>query len=111
MPVSTEPTRINANSSDANSSDANRADSTRTDLRARRGSPTAPVPAGLTGSTTRRTEVAAAAAGALAAMEQQILGKILQVVSGPGGAASILRRHLRGKPLAGPSLPLDVGQP
>ena len=43
-------------------------------------------------------------------MEQQILGKILQVVSGPGGAASFLRRHLLGKPLAGPSLPLDVGQ-
>ena len=40
-------------------------------------------------------------------MEQHILGKILQVVSGPGGAASFLRL---GKPLAGPSLPLDVGQ-
>jgi Domain of unknown function (DUF222) len=76
---------------------------------------TAPVPAGLTGSTTRHAEVAAAAAAAaaeaLAAMEQQILGKILQVVSGPGGAASFLRRHLLGRPLAGPSLPLDVGQP
>jgi hypothetical protein len=43
-------------------------------------------------------------------MERQILGKILQVVSAPGGAASFLRRHLLGKPLAGPSLPLDVGQ-
>ncbi len=43
-------------------------------------------------------------------MEHQILAKILQVVSGPGGAASFLRRHLLGKPLAGPSLPLDVGQ-
>ncbi len=52
----------------------------------------------------------AAVAEALAEMEQQILGKILQVVSGPGGAASFLRRHLLGKPLAGPSLPLDVGQ-
>ena len=51
-----------------------------------------------------------ASAAALAAMEHQILGKILQVVSGPGGAASYLRRHLLGKPLAGPSLPLDVGQ-
>ena len=47
---------------------------------------------------------------ALAELEQQILGKILQVVSGPGGAASFLRRHLLGKPLAGPSLSLDVGQ-
>jgi hypothetical protein len=69
------------------------------------------VPAGLAGSAARRAEVAAAAADALAEMEQQILGKILQVVSGPGGAASFLRRHLLGKPLAGPSLPLDVGQP
>ena len=68
------------------------------------------VPAGLTGSKARHAEVAATVADALAAMEHQILGKILQVVSGPGGAASFLRRHLLGKPLAGPSLPLDVGQ-
>ena len=68
------------------------------------------VPAGLTSSTARHAEQAAAVADALAEMEQQILGKILQVVSGPGGAASFLRRHLLGKPLAGPSLPLDVGQ-
>ena len=72
--------------------------------------PAAPVPAGLTGTTARHAEDAAAVADALAEMEQQILGKILQVVSGPGGAASFLRRHLLGKPLAGPSLPLDVGQ-
>ena len=70
----------------------------------------APVPAGLTGSTTRHAAAADAVADALADMEHQILGKILQVVSGPGGAASFLRRHLLGKPLAGPSLPLDVGQ-
>ncbi|HEV2254300.1 MAG TPA: DUF222 domain-containing protein, partial [Streptosporangiaceae bacterium] len=69
-----------------------------------------PVPAGLAGPAARQVEVAAAAAAALAELEQQILGKILQVVSGPGGAASFLRRHLLGKPLAGPSLPLDVGQ-
>jgi hypothetical protein len=72
--------------------------------------PTAPVPAGLTGTTARHAEDAAAVADALAEMEQQILGKILQVVSGPGGAASFLRRHLLGKPLAGPSHPMDVGQ-
>ena len=75
----------------------------------------AAVPAGLTSAAARHAgqtaTAAAAAADALAAMEQQILGKILQVVSGPGGAASFLRRHLLGKPLAGPSLPLDVGQP
>jgi hypothetical protein len=75
------------------------------------------VPAGLTSAAARHADQAAAAAAAaavaeaLAALEHQILGKILQVVSGPGGAASFLRRHLLGKPLAGPSLPLDVGQP
>ena len=68
------------------------------------------VPAGLTSAAARHADQAAAVADALAAMEHQILGKILQVVSGPGGAASFLRRHLLGKPLAGPSLPLDVGQ-
>jgi len=68
----------------------------------------AAVPPGLTGTAARHA--ATAAAVALADMEQQILAKILQVVSGPGGAASFLRRHLLGKPLAGPSLPLDVGQ-
>jgi hypothetical protein len=68
------------------------------------------VPPGLTGAAARHADEAAAVAEALAAMEQQILGKILQVVSGPGGAASFLRRHLLGKPLVGPSLPLDVGQ-
>ena len=46
----------------------------------------------------------------LAMLEHQILGKILDVVSGPGGAASFLRRNLLGKGLNGPSLPLDVGQ-
>ncbi len=73
--------------------------------------PAAPVPAGPDrrhGPPRRGTPPAVA--DALAEMEQQILGKILQVVSGPGGAASFLRRHLLGKPLAGPSLPLDVGQ-
>ncbi len=72
--------------------------------------PAAPLPAGLAGTTALHAEHAATVADALAEMEQQILGKILQVVSGPGGAASFLRRHLLGKPLAGPSLPLDVGQ-
>ena len=68
------------------------------------------LPAGLAGPAARRAEVTAAAADALAELEHQILGTILQVVSGPGGAASVLRRHLLGKPLAGPSLPLDVGE-
>jgi hypothetical protein len=70
----------------------------------------APVPAGLSGRVARHAEQAAVVADALAEMERQILAKILQVVSGPGGAASFLRRNLLGKPLGGPSLPLDVGQ-
>jgi hypothetical protein len=74
------------------------------------GDSTAPVPAGLTGRAARHAQQAAAVAEALAEMEHQILGKILQVVSGPGGAASFLRRNLLGKGLNGPSLPLDVGQ-
>jgi hypothetical protein len=44
-------------------------------------------------------------------LEQQILGAVIAVVSGPGGIASFLRRNLLGKGLGGPSLPLDVGQP
>ena len=74
----------------------------------------AAVPAGLIGSAARQAAqaamVAAAVADALAELEQQILGKILQVVSGPSGVASFLRRNLLGKGLNGPSLPLDVGQ-
>jgi hypothetical protein len=75
---------------------------------------TAAVPAGLTGSAAGRAQAAqaaqAAVASALADLEHQILAKILLVLSGPGGAASFLRRHLPGKPLGSPSLPLDVGQ-
>jgi hypothetical protein len=52
----------------------------------------------------------AAAPAALAMLEHQILGKVIQVVSGPGGVASFLRRTLLGKGLNGPSLPLDAGQ-
>jgi hypothetical protein len=46
----------------------------------------------------------------LTMLEHQILAAVLQVVSGPGGVASFLRRNLLGKGLNGPSLPLDVGQ-
>jgi hypothetical protein len=69
-----------------------------------------PVPPGLTTAAARRPQLTATVTGALADLEQQILAKILHVVSGPGGAASFLRRNLLGRPLAGPSLPLDVGQ-
>ena len=51
-----------------------------------------------------------ASAETLGELEQQILARVIQIISGPGGLASFLRRNLLGKPLAGPSLPLDVGQ-
>src|SRR6202050_2536684 len=65
-------------------------------------SPDAPGPDGIPGP--------AAAAETLGRLEQQILGRVIQIVSGPGGLASFLRRNLLGKPLPGPPLPLDVGQ-
>jgi hypothetical protein len=68
------------------------------------------IPAGLTGHAARQAQQAAAVGEILAGLEQQILAKILQVLSGPGGVASFLRRNLLGKGLNGPSLPLDVGQ-
>jgi hypothetical protein len=69
-----------------------------------------PVPAGLTSTAARHAGQAAAAADTLARLEHEIIAKVLQVVSGPGGVASFLRRNLLGKGLGGPSLPLDVGQ-
>jgi hypothetical protein len=70
----------------------------------------AAVPAGLVTGAARQADLAAAVAEMLAGLEQQIIAKVLQVVSGPGGAASFLRRTLLGKGLGGPSLPLDIGQ-
>ncbi len=43
------------------------------------------------------------------ALEQAIIGKAVDLVSGPGGLASFLRRRQLGAQLGGPSLPLDVG--
>jgi len=42
-------------------------------------------------------------------LRQAIIGKAVDLVSGPGGLASFLRTRLAGSRLAGPSLPLDVG--
>ena len=56
-------------------------------------------------------QAAGTAAEVLAMLEHQMLATVLQIVSGPGGVASFLRRNLLGKGLNGPSLPLDVGQP
>jgi hypothetical protein len=43
------------------------------------------------------------------ALEQAIIGKAVDLLSGPGGLASFLRRRQLGARLGGPSLPLDVG--
>ena len=45
----------------------------------------------------------------LDAVRQAITGKAVDLVSGPGGLASHLRRRQLGARLAGPSLPLDIG--
>ena len=42
-------------------------------------------------------------------LRQVIIGRAVNLVSGPGGLASFLRTRLAGARLAGPSLPLDVG--
>jgi hypothetical protein len=42
-------------------------------------------------------------------LERQIIGRAVDLVSGPGGLASFLRRTQLGARLAGPSLPLDIG--
>jgi len=46
---------------------------------------------------------------AWAALEQAVIGKAVDLVSGPGGLASFLRRRQLGVRLAGPGLPLDIG--
>jgi hypothetical protein len=43
------------------------------------------------------------------ALEKAIIGKAAELLPGPGGLASYLRRGLPGARLGGPSLPLDVG--
>jgi Domain of unknown function (DUF222) len=44
-----------------------------------------------------------------AAIEQAIIGAAVDLLSGPGGLASFLRRRQLGARLGGPSLPLDIG--
>jgi hypothetical protein len=43
------------------------------------------------------------------ALEEAVIGKAVDLLSGPGGLASFLRRRQLGVRLAGPSLPLDIG--
>ncbi|HEX3188683.1 MAG TPA: DUF222 domain-containing protein [Streptosporangiaceae bacterium] len=46
---------------------------------------------------------------ARAALEQAVIGRAADLLSGPGGLASFLRRRELGARLGGPSLPLDIG--
>jgi hypothetical protein len=48
-------------------------------------------------------------AQALEMLRHAIIGRAVDLVSGPGGLAGFLRTRLLGARLAGPSLPLDVG--
>ncbi|HEV3289012.1 MAG TPA: DUF222 domain-containing protein, partial [Streptosporangiaceae bacterium] len=43
------------------------------------------------------------------ALERAVIGKAVDLLSGPGGLASFLRRRQLGACLGGPSLPLDIG--
>ena len=43
------------------------------------------------------------------AIRQAVIGKAIDLLSGPGGLASFLRRRQLGVRLGGPSLPLDIG--
>ena len=43
------------------------------------------------------------------AIERAIIGKAVDLLSGPGGLASFLRRRQLGARLGGPGLPLDIG--
>ena len=69
----------------------------------------APAQAGPHDSTAAAPQPGSTAA-VLAMLEHRVLAAVIQVVSGPGGVASFLRRAMLGKGLNGPSLPLDVGQ-
>jgi hypothetical protein len=48
-------------------------------------------------------------AAAWAALEDAVIGKAVDLLSGPGGLAAFLRRRQLGARLGGPSLPLDIG--
>ena len=57
----------------------------------------------------RQDPPAPEASPAWEALEQAVIGKAVDLLSGPGGLASFLRRRQLGVRLAGPSLPLDIG--
>ena len=76
----------------------------RPDTTAAPGTPAAPGTTAAPG-----TPAAPGSAAAWAALEQAVIGKAVDLLSGPGGLASFLRRRQLGVRLGGPSLPLDIG--
>ena len=68
-----------------------------------------PQPADLPGGDPRRTGLRPPTAQAQEMLRHGIIGRAVDLVSGPGGLASFLRTRLLDARLAGPSLPLDVG--
>jgi hypothetical protein len=84
------------------------------ELDRRRRDPAADVPGGdgttSTGTDTSRGEAARPGPSpAWEALERAIIGRAVDLLSGPGGLASFLRRRQLGARLGGPSLPLDIG--
>jgi hypothetical protein len=69
-----------------------------------------PDPACEPGQPEDRTGPRPPAPQALEMLRHAIIGKAVDLVSGPGGLASFLRTRQLGARLAGPSLPLDVGR-
>ena len=65
--------------------------------------------AGDPGTPAPDTTAAADTTAARAALEQAVIGKAVDLLSGPGGLAGFLRRRQLGARLGGPSLPLDIG--
>ena len=69
----------------------------------------APGPAAPDSTAAPGTPAAPDRTAAWAALEQAVIGKAVDLLSGPGGLASFLRRRQLGARLGGPSLPLDIG--
>jgi hypothetical protein len=67
------------------------------------------IPAAQPGQPEGRTGPRTPTPQALEMLRHAIIGKAIDLVSGPGGLASFLRTRQLGARLAGPSLPLDVG--
>ncbi len=73
------------------------------------GRPETPAPGTPAPDTTAPDSTAPDRTAAWAALEQAVIGKAVDLLSGPGGLASFLRRRQLGARLGGPSLPLDIG--